>query len=86
MEKIPNIHPGEILWEDFLKPMNITAYLLAKETRIDQTRISEIIKGKAGQGDRLENTKLNKKFLPGGPGGAVFTKRVPPGRRRQRGR
>jgi addiction module HigA family antidote len=48
MEKIPNIHPGEILWEDFLKPMNITAYRLSKETRIDQTRISEIIKGKRG--------------------------------------
>ncbi len=48
MEKIPNIHPGEILLEDFLKPMNITAYRLAKETRIDQTRISEIIKGKRG--------------------------------------
>jgi addiction module HigA family antidote len=48
MEKTPNIHPGEILWEDFLKPMNITAYRLAKETRIDQTRISEIIKGKRG--------------------------------------
>ncbi|MCP5045671.1 MAG: HigA family addiction module antidote protein [bacterium] len=46
MGKIPNIHPGEILLEDFLKPMNITAYRLAKETRIDQTRISEIIKGK----------------------------------------
>ncbi len=46
--KIPNIHPGEILLEDFLKPMNITAYRLAKETRIDQTRISEIIKGNRG--------------------------------------
>ena len=40
------IHPGEILLEEFLKPMNITAYRLAKETKIDQTRISEIIKGK----------------------------------------
>jgi addiction module HigA family antidote len=48
MNKIPNIHPGEILLEDFLKPMNITAYRLAKETRIDQTRISEIIKGNRG--------------------------------------
>ena len=48
MDRIPNIHPGEILWEDFLKPMNITAYRLAKETNIDQTRISEIIKGKRG--------------------------------------
>jgi addiction module HigA family antidote len=48
MNKIPNIHPGEILLEDFLKPMNITAYRLAKETMIDQTRISEIVKGKRG--------------------------------------
>jgi addiction module HigA family antidote len=46
MNKIPNIHPGEILLEEFLKPMNLTAYRLAKETKIDQTRISEIIKGK----------------------------------------
>ncbi len=46
MKKIPNIHPGEILIEDFIKPMGITAYKLAKETKIDQTRISEIIKGK----------------------------------------
>ena len=46
MRRIPTIHPGEILQEDFLKPMNISAYRLAKETKIDQTRISEIIKGK----------------------------------------
>jgi antitoxin HigA-1 len=46
MKRIPNIHPGEVLLEDFLKPMDITAYRLAKETFIDQTRISEIIKGK----------------------------------------
>ena len=46
MQRIPTIHPGEILQEDFLKPMNISAYRLAKETKIDQTRISEIIKGK----------------------------------------
>lgn len=48
MKKIPNIHPGEILLEDFLIPMNITAYRLAKETNIDQTRVSEIIKGRRG--------------------------------------
>jgi len=48
MNKIPNIHPGEILLEDFLKPMNITPYRLSKETHIDQTRISEILKGKRG--------------------------------------
>ena len=43
-EKIPNIHPGEILEEDFLKPLNITAYRLAKETHIPPTRISQILK------------------------------------------
>lgn len=45
MEKLENIHPGEILLEEFLKPMEISAYRLAKETFIPQTRISEIIKG-----------------------------------------
>jgi len=45
-ERIAPIHPGEILQEDFLIPMNISAYKLAKETFIDQTRISEIIRGK----------------------------------------
>ena len=45
MEKLPNIHPGEVLLEEFLIPMEITAYRLAKETFIPQTRISEIIKG-----------------------------------------
>jgi len=46
MKRIPNIHPGEILIEDFLIPMDISAYRLSKEIHIDQTRISEIIKGK----------------------------------------
>jgi len=46
MEKLNNIHPGEILLEEFLKPMGISAYRLAKETFMPQTRISEIIKGK----------------------------------------
>lgn len=46
MKKLPNIHPGEVLEEEFLKPLNLSAYRLAKETRIPQTRISEIIKGK----------------------------------------
>ena len=45
MERLNNIHPGEILLEEFLKPMEISAYRLAKETFIPQTRISEIIKG-----------------------------------------
>ena len=45
MGKLKNIHPGEILLEEFLNPMDITAYRLAKETFLPQTRISEIIKG-----------------------------------------
>ena len=46
MEKLSNIHPGEILLEEFLNPMKISAYKLAKDTSIPQTRISEIIKGR----------------------------------------
>ena len=46
MTKLSNIHPGEILMEEFLKPMNITAYRLSKSIKIPQTRISQIIKGK----------------------------------------
>lgn len=45
MERLNNIHPGEILLEEFLNPLEISAYRLAKETFIPQTRISEIIKG-----------------------------------------
>jgi addiction module HigA family antidote len=45
MEKLSNIHPGEILLEEFLKPMNISAYRLSKDLGIPQTRTSEIIKG-----------------------------------------
>jgi antitoxin HigA-1 len=46
MERLPNIHPGEVLKEEFLDPMGITAYRLAKDTGIPQTRVSEIIKGR----------------------------------------
>ena len=46
MEKLNNIHPGEILLEEFLSPLEISAYRLAKDIFIPQTRISEIIKGK----------------------------------------
>ena len=46
MEKLPNIHPGEILNEEFLKPLGVSAYRLAKATFLPQTRISEILKGR----------------------------------------
>ena len=46
MAKISNIHPGEILLEEFLKPMGISAYKLSKDVGVPQTRTSQIIKGK----------------------------------------
>jgi len=46
MEKLKNIHPGEVLAEEFLLPFSITAYRLAKEIGIPQTRISEILHGR----------------------------------------
>jgi len=48
MKKLKNIHPGEILAEEFLAPMNITPYRLAKDIGTPQTRISEILKGSRG--------------------------------------
>lgn len=45
MNKLKNIHPGEILKKEFLTEFGISAYRLAKDTGIPQTRISEIIKG-----------------------------------------
>jgi len=45
MKKLKNIHPGEVLQEEFLLPLNITAYRLAKDISIPQTRVSEILKG-----------------------------------------
>ncbi len=46
MEKLANVHPGEILYYEFLKPLEISAYRLSKDLKIPQTRISEIIKGR----------------------------------------
>lgn len=48
MARLSNIHPGEILQEEFLKPMGITPYRLAKDTLMPATRISEIIHRKRG--------------------------------------
>jgi addiction module HigA family antidote len=45
MSRLKNIHPGEVLFEEFLQPLGITAYKLAKDIAIPQTRISEILKG-----------------------------------------
>lgn len=44
-KKLKNIHPGEVLKLDFLDAMDITPYALAKAIGVDQTRISQLIKG-----------------------------------------
>lgn len=46
MERLANIHPGDILLNEFLIPLKISAYKLSKSLNIPQTRISEIIKGR----------------------------------------
>lgn len=46
MSKLSNIHPGEILEEEFLKPMGITAYKLSQAIGVPQTRTSQILKGR----------------------------------------
>ena len=45
-KKIPPIHPGEILLEDFLEPMGISQYKLAKDISVPPRRINEIVRGK----------------------------------------
>jgi len=45
MEKLANVHPGDILNYEFLEPLEISAYRLSKDLKIPQTRISEIIRG-----------------------------------------
>jgi len=46
MRHLKNIHPGEILKEEFLDPMGISVYFLSKETGLSQTRLSQIIRGR----------------------------------------
>jgi len=45
MEKLQNVHPGEVLIQEFLEPLGISAYRLSKDLKIPQTRVSQIIKG-----------------------------------------
>ena len=44
--KMPPVHPGEILYEDFMKPLGITQYCLAKEMHVYPRRVNEIVHGK----------------------------------------
>jgi len=45
-QRLPPIHPGEILLEEFLKPMGISQYRLAKDISVPPRRINEIVHGK----------------------------------------
>lgn len=45
-KKMPPVHPGEILLEDFLKPMNVSQYRLAASISVHPRRINEIVHGK----------------------------------------
>jgi antitoxin HigA-1 len=47
-EKLPPIHPGEILLEEFLEPMGISQYRMAKDIGVPPRRINEIVHGKRG--------------------------------------
>jgi antitoxin HigA-1 len=42
---LENVHPGEVLQEDFLVPLNISAYRLSKEIGVTQIQISQVIRG-----------------------------------------
>lgn len=46
MKKLKNIHPGEVLREEFLMPLAISAYRLSKDIGIPQTRMSGILNGR----------------------------------------
>ncbi len=46
VKKIPPIHPGEILFEEFLKPMNISQNQLGRDLGVPPRRINEIVHGK----------------------------------------
>lgn len=48
MKKHINVHPGELLREEFLEPLRITAYRLAKEAKLPHQRVNEIVNEKRG--------------------------------------
>lgn len=45
MEKLPPIHPGEILLEDFMKPLGLSSYRVAKDIGVPALRTSQIVRG-----------------------------------------
>ena len=48
MKKLPPVHPGEVLLEDFMKPNGLTPYRVAKDIGVPALRINQIVKGERG--------------------------------------
>jgi addiction module HigA family antidote len=48
VKRLRNIHPGEVLEKEFLDPLGISAYRLAKDVRVPITRVAEIVRGRRG--------------------------------------
>ncbi len=46
MERLPPVHPGEVLLEDFMKPLGLSQYRVAKDIGVSPIRISQIVHGK----------------------------------------
>ncbi len=46
MRRLPSIHPGEVLFEEFVKPLGLTQHRLAKQIGVPPRRINEIVHGK----------------------------------------
>ena len=45
MEKLPPVHPGEVLLEDFMKPLGLSQYRVAKDIGVATLRVSQIVRG-----------------------------------------
>lgn len=45
-ERLPPVHPGEVLWEDFMRPLGLSQYRVAKDIGVPALRISQIIRGR----------------------------------------
>ena len=65
MRHLKNIHPGEVLREEFLSPMGISVYRIAKETGLSPTRLGQIIRG--NRGITVETAIKIGRFLNTGP-------------------
>jgi len=48
MKRLPPVHPGEVLLEDFMRPNGLTAYRVAKDIGVPALRINQIVKGNRG--------------------------------------